>query len=182
MKQCLIVVDFQNDFIDGSLGFEKASQLKSLIAEKIGNYRSAGGDIIFTFDTHDEDYLSTQEGRNLPVMHCIKGTEGHCLSSEIEALRLPHDICFEKCTFGSDKLFDYLRKNPYSSIELCGLVSNICVLSNAVICKTAQPETPVSVDVRCTASFDESLNKAALSVMEGIQIKLTGTEDKAYET
>ena len=178
MKRCLIVVDFQNDFINGSLGFKKANTLIPLIADKIKHYHSTGDDVIFTYDTHDEKYLSTQEGKNLPVMHCIKGTHGHELCPEIDDIRLETDKCFEKCTFGSDKLFDYLRENPYSNIELCGLVSNICVISNAVICKTAQPETPVSVDIRCTASFDEELNKAALMIMNGIHIKITGLEDK----
>lgn len=174
MKRCLIVVDFQNDFINGSLGFKKARTLIPFIEDKIKYYRNANDDIIFTYDTHNENYLSTQEGKNLPVIHCIKGTDGHKLCPFIDDIRLETDKCFEKYTFGSDKLFDYLRENTYSSIELCGLVSNICVLSNAVICKTAQPETPVSVDVRCTASFDEELNKAALMVMDGIQIKLIG--------
>lgn len=172
MKRCLIVVDFQNDFINGSLGFEKASKLIPLIADKINHYHGTGDDVIFTYDTHNESYLSTQEGKNLPVVHCLKGTDGHKLCTEIDNMRLETDKCFEKCTFGSDKLFDYLRGTTYSNIELCGLVSNICVLSNAVICKTAQPETPISVDIRCTASFDEELNKAALMVMAGIQIKL----------
>lgn len=177
MKRCLIVVDFQNDFISGALGFPKAQKIVSLIAEKIKEYRRNGDDIIFTLDTHGEDYLSTQEGKNLPVVHCIKGTEGHRIHSGIEALKLPSDISFEKCTFGSDKLFDYLRENPYSSIELCGLVSNICVLSNAVLCRTAQSETPVIVDSRCTAGADEEMHEAALRVLSGIHVKITGREE-----
>lgn len=176
MKSCLIVVDFQNDFISGSLGFKKAEELISPIAEKIKQYRRLNGDIIFTYDTHNKDYAETQEGRKLPVAHCIKNTHGHMLNAEIEALRLPSDKCFEKRTFGSDKLFDYLREHQYKNIELCGLVSNICVLSNAVLCKTAQPETPILIDVNCTASFDEELNKAALMLMKSIQIELIGQE------
>lgn len=178
MKSCLIVIDFQNDFINGSLGFEKAEELIKPIAEKIKQYRSSNNDIIFTYDTHYKNYAETQEGKKLPVAHCIKNTYGHMLNAEIEALRRPSDKCFEKCTFGSDKLFDYLRKTPYKNIELCGLVSNICVISNAVICKTAQPETPIQVDINCTSSFNEELNKAALSIMESIQIELIGQKEK----
>jgi len=178
MKSCLIVIDFQNDFINGSLGFKKAEELIEPIAEKIKQYRSSNDDIIFTYDTHDKNYAETQEGKKLPVAHCIKNTHGHILNAEIEALRHPSDKCFEKCTFGSDKLFDYLRKTPYKNIELCGLVSNICVISNAVICKTAQPETPIQVDINCTSSFNEKLNKAALAIMESIQIELIGQKEK----
>lgn len=177
MKRCLIVVDFQNDFVTGSLGFSKAEEITECIAGKIREYRRSGDDILFTFDTHHEDYLSTQEGRNLPIVHCVKGTEGHKLHPAIEALRQPEDICFEKFAFGSSDLMDYMREHMYSSIELCGLVSNICVLSNAVICKAAQPETPVSVDIRCTAAADETMNEAALLIMKGIQIELKGRDD-----
>ena len=177
MKRCLIVVDFQNDFVTGSLGFPKAEAITECIAGKIREYRRSGDDILFTFDTHHEDYLSTQEGKNLPIVHCVKGTEGHLLHPEIEALRQPEDVCFEKLTFGSSDLMDHMREHQYSSIELCGLVSNICVLSNAVICKAAQPEIPVSVDVRCTAAADEAMHEAALLVMKGIQIELKGQED-----
>lgn len=177
MKRCLIVVDFQNDFVTGTLGFPKAEAITECIADKIRKYRSSGDDILFTFDTHFENYLSTQEGRNLPIVHCIKGSEGHKLHPAIEALRQPEDVCFEKLTFGSSELMDHMREHQYSSIELCGLVSNICVLSNAVICKAAQPETPVSVDVRCTAGADKTMHEAALLVMKGVQIELTGQED-----
>lgn len=178
MKRCLIVVDCQNDFVNGSLGFDKAITVIPIIADKIKQYRNTNDDIIFTCDTHYENYINTQEGKNLPFIHCIKGTKGQRLCPEIDNIRLKSDKYFEKSTFGSDKLFDYLRENQYSNIELCGLVSNICVLSNAVLCKTAQPETPISVDIRCTASFDEELNQAALMIMNGIQIKLTGWEEQ----
>ena len=177
MKRCLIVVDFQNDFISGVLGFEKAEKLIPLIAEKIKEYRKSGDDIIFTLDTHGEDYMSTHEGRHLPLPHCIKGTEGHTIHSEIEKLRMPSDAVFEKCTFGSDRLFDYMRENPYECIELCGLVSNICVLSNAVLCRTAQPRTLVTIDACCTASADAELHKAALKVLKGIHVNITNEQE-----
>ncbi|HBV52148.1 MAG TPA: N-carbamoylsarcosine amidohydrolase, partial [Clostridiales bacterium] len=97
-------------------------------------------------------YSDTQEGRHLPVPHCIEGTQGHALAGEIAALCEETDRCFRKNTFGSDALYEYLKRTPYERIELAGVVSNICVISNAVLAKTAQPETPILVDAGCTAS------------------------------
>jgi len=172
MKKCLIVVDFQVDFVSGSLGFPGADDLEKGIAEKIKKYREDGGVVIFTFDTHGADYLETQEGRNLPVPHCIAGTTGHALYGEIAGLALESDTVFYKNTFGSDALFSYLQKERFESIELVGLVSNICVISNAILAKTAQPETPIIVDAKCTASHDAHLHQAALDVMSGLQIRV----------
>ncbi|GHU40554.1 amidase [Clostridia bacterium] len=171
-KRCLIVVDYQNDFVSGSLGFPGADGLENRIIEKIMQYRENGDDILFTLDTHEEDYLTTQEGKNLPVIHCIKGSLGHRLYGKIEVLRKDTDKCFEKPTFGSDRLYEYLKNTPYVSIELVGLVSNICVLSNAVLAKTAQPETPILVDSQATASHDEKLHEAAMAVLKGLQVEV----------
>lgn len=171
-KKCLVVVDYQCDFVDGALGFSGAELLAPRIAEKIKAYRAEGGEVIFTFDTHGEDYAYTQEGRNLPVAHCIGGTPGHSLFGEIAGLICESDQKFYKNTFGSDGLYGYLKEHQFSQIELVGLVSNICVLANAVLAKTAQPETPVIVDAACTASFDAHFNAAALDVMEGLQVKV----------
>lgn len=172
MKKCLIVIDYQIDFVTGSLGFEKAVTLDDKIADKIETYRKNGDEIIFTFDTHYENYSNTQEGRNLPVVHCIEGTDGHKLYGKTATMKKPEDKCFNKPTFGSAELFDYLRKNDYESIELCGVVSNICVISNAVLAKTAQPETKIIVDTSCIASNDDNLNNSAIDVMKSIQIKV----------
>jgi len=172
MKKCLIVVDFQNDFVSGTLGFPGAEKLEQRIVEKIKQYRDNGDNVIFTFDTHGENYMDTQEGKNLPVAHCIKSTEGHKLYGQAADLILESDKKFCKNTFGSDELFLYLRNEPFESIELVGLVSNICVISNAVLAKTAQPETPIIVDAKGTASFDVNINNAALDVMAGLQIKI----------
>ncbi len=176
LKRCLIVVDYQRDFVDGSLGFPKALELEKPIADKIREYRSRGDVILFTFDTHGPDYLHTQEGTHLPVEHCLKGTPGHELYGEVAALYQTGDPCFYKPAFGSSQLFDFLREKAFHSIELAGVVSNICVLSNAVLAKTALPEVPVIVDAGCTASNDPVLHKAALDVMEGLQIQITGRE------
>lgn len=183
MKRLLIVVDYQNDFVDGALGFPGAEKLEGPIAKKIEEYREAGDQVVFTLDTHLKDYLETQEGKNLPVPHCIEGTPGHNLYGRIAALASPTDEVFRKVTFGSEELFDWLRtarraagevnRQPFASIELVGLVSNICVVSNAVLAKTACPEVPVIVDAACTASFDPHLNDAVLDVLEGLQISVT---------
>ena len=172
MSKCLIVVDYQNDFVNGSLGFPEAVRIEQNIVQKIKQYRENGGTVMFTFDTHGENYMDTQEGKNLPVEHCLKETPGHDLYGQVAGLILESDKKFYKNTFGSDELYLYLKAEPFESIELVGLVSNICVISNAVLAKTAQPETPVSVDAKCTASNDGNLNQAVLDVMSSLQIQV----------
>ncbi len=172
MKKLLIIVDYQNDFVCGSLGFEKAKALDRAICAKIKEYLSAEQDILFTFDTHGEDYLQTQEGKNLPVAHCIKGTPGWELYGKAASYQDKAVVCLEKETFGSAELADYLREHPYDWVELVGVVSNICVLSNAVIAKAALPEAEILVDAECTASNDEQMNDKALDIMEGLQMKV----------
>ena len=173
LKKCLIVVDYQNDFVSGTLGFPEAEKTERPIAEKIRRCRESGDVVLFTFDTHDENYLETNEGRNLPVAHCLRGTEGHKLYGRVAGLITESDRQFYKNTFGSHELYMYLRAQSFESIELCGLVSNICVLANAVLAKTAQPETPVFLCAKCTASYDQNLNRAALDVMAGLHIQIT---------
>lgn len=173
MKKCLIVVDYQNDFVSGSLGFEKAKELDSKIANLIDKYHNNSDDVVFTLDTHYDDYMNTNEGKFLPVPHCTKGTIGHNLYGKVSQSVKESDLLFEKNTFGSDKLFEYLKNNRYSSIELVGVVTNICVISNAVIAKTAQPETEIIVNRNLVASNDDKLNDEALSVMSSFQIKIT---------
>lgn len=168
----LIVVDYQNDFVDGALGFPDARLLDSKIADKIDQYHKNGDHVIFTFDTHDNNYMGTYEGKNLPVPHCIKGTRGHKLYGNTAKAVKAHDVIFEKTTFPSLKLANYLKDKPYVSVELVGLVSNICVLSNAVMVKSALPEAEIVVDASCTDSFDKSLHDKCLDVLEGLQIKV----------
>jgi len=174
MKKILVVVDYQNDFVNGALGFEKAAKLENSIVEKIKKYKNNGDEVVFTFDTHTEDYLNTQEGRNLPISHCVKGTPGWQLYGKIAEFCDETTECFEKATFGSMELARYLGKNGYDQIELVGVVSNICVISNAVLAKAALPESLIIVDSSCVASNDDTLNKAALDVMERLQIKIIG--------
>jgi len=172
MKKLLVVVDYQKDFVDGALGFPAAPALEQPIIEKIEAYRRAGQTVAFTLDTHQADYLSTQEGKNLPVLHCVEGSVGHGLYGRLAGLLREGDEVFEKPNFGSTGLFDYLRGETFDSVELVGLVSNICVLANAVLAKTALPEAIIEVDALCTASFDEALHRAALDVLEGLQVRV----------
>lgn len=172
MKKILVVVDYQNDFVSGSLGFPGAVALEDRIAEKIEQYRGQGGEVAFTYDTHEKNYMETQEGQNLPVPHCLRGTPGWELYGKINALRTETDLCFEKNTFGSLTLAEYLKKGGYGLVELCGVVSNICVISNAVLAKAALPEAKIVVDASCTAGGDSSMNQKALDVMSGLQIQI----------
>lgn len=169
----MLVIDYQKDFVDGSLGFPGARALEGPIVERIREYRERGDEVIFTLDTHGADYAQTREGKALPIPHCQKGSGGWRLFGEIEALSegAPR---FEKETFGSAWLFHHLEGQGYASIELCGLVSSICVLSNAVLALTAQPNTPVLVDARLTAAADPALHEKALDILENLQVQVIG--------
>ncbi len=166
----LVVVDFQNDFVNGALGFAGAEALDERIAEKIKIYHENNDQVIFTVDTHHSNYLNTFEGKNLPVAHCIKNTEGHKLYGKAALEAKDNDLRFEKNTFPSLDLANYLKGKVYESIELTGLVSHICLLSNAVMIKSALPETEIIVDSNYTDSFDKSLHEKCLDIMEGLQI------------
>lgn len=172
MKKALVVVDYQKDFVDGALGFPKAVELESVICDKIQQARREGTEVIFTFDTHGEDYPQTQEGKNLPIPHCYKDSEGWQLYGAVAGLRQPQDCCFEKPCFGSWELAEYAKEQGYEQVELCGVVSNICVLSNAVLLKAALPEAELLVDARATASNDDAINEKALDVLQGVQVKI----------
>lgn len=171
MKKLLIVVDYQKDFVDGALGFPAAKEIEEALCEKIRSYQAEGQDIICTLDTHGEDYLETQEGKNLPIPHCIKGSEGHQLYGKAAGL-LSSCPQFEKPAFGSMALAKWLEDKEYEEIELCGVVTDICVISNAVLCKAALPETQVTVDSACVAAITEEAQQAAFSVMKSLQIKV----------
>lgn len=173
VKELLIVVDYQKDFVDGALGFAGAEALDGPIAQRIAQVRAGGGDVIFTMDTHGADYADTMEGKKLPVAHCLKDTPGWQLYGQVGASLLPGDPVFEKETFPSLDLADWLRERDYDAVELCGLVSHICVLSNAVMVKAALPNAAITVDARLTASYDPALHQKALDVLEGIHITVT---------
>lgn len=172
MKRLLLVVDFQNDFVNGALGFDGASKLDDIISKKIDNYLKNCDDIIFTLDTHYNNYLETQEGKRLPIIHCVKGTIGHNVYGKTgeyvnKALKV-----FEKNTFGSLELGNFLKDKNYREIEIAGLVTNMCVISNAIIAKSALPEARIIVDKNASKSFDEDLHNKTIDVLEGLQVDI----------
>ena len=172
MNRILIVVDMQKDFVDGALGSSEAVEIVDNVVEKI---RGFDGPIFVTMDTHDEDYLDTMEGRNLPVKHCIKGTDGWKLNSEVEkALEGKDFIIVEKPTFGSVKLVELLREyvDSDAEIELVGLCTDICVVSNALMLKAWMPEVHISTDRSCCAGVTPEQHNAALSTMASCQIEI----------
>ncbi len=171
MKKLLVVIDYQNDFVNGSLGFDGAEKLDEAIAAKVKQYhKEKDAHVIYTQDTHKKNYLKTQEGRKLPVAHCIRDTEGWEVYGKTAEVCGDRDLVIEKPSFGSIELMEVAEEEQYEQIELVGLVSNICVLSNAILLKTALPEAEIIVDANCTASFDPALNEKALDIMEGLQI------------
>lgn len=172
MKQALVVVDYQKDFVDGALGFEKAVELEDILCEKIMQAHKEGTEVIFTYDTHGENYAQTQEGRNLPILHCVEGSDGWQLYGKVQGAKLEKDRCFYKPCFGSWELGEYARQQQFEKIELCGVVSNICVISNVMLLKAALPEAEILVDAKATASNDDSMNEKALDLMSSVQVKV----------
>ncbi len=173
MKKFLVVVDMQKDFVDGVLGTKEAEAIVPAAAKKIRNF---DGDIFVTFDTHSEDYMKTAEGAKLPVPHCIRGTEGWELDEDIkEALNDKEYTAVEKVTFGSVDLPQKIRAAAdYEkfSIELIGLCTDICVVSNALVLKANFPEAAVSVDPKCCAGVTPEKHLAALETMRSCQIDI----------
>lgn len=166
-KEVLVVVDMQKDFIDGALGTEEAVAIVGNVAEKIKNF---DGEIVFTRDTHYDNYMDTQEGKNLPVPHCIKGTDGWQIAGSLKELA-PDAKIFDKPTFGSVELAEYLAGNSeLESVELIGLCTDICVISNAMVIKAFMPEVQVAVDAKCCAGVTVKSHANALEAMKMCQI------------
>lgn len=163
----LIVVDMQNDFIDGALGTPEAQAIVKRVAAKVEAYKGRGDEVIFTRDTHSENYLATQEGRNLPVKHCIRDSEGWRISS---ALDTSGCTLFDKPSFGSLELAEYIAQREPMSVELVGLCTDICVISNAIILKARMPEVPIGVDATCCAGVTPESHKNAISAMKTCQV------------
>ncbi len=174
MERYLFVIDYQVDFVDGALGFPGAEKLDRLIAEKILSY--GPGRVYFTRDTHFEDYLQTREGRNLPVVHCVRGTPGwQVYGQTAQALAQVGAVAIDKLSFGmdvSDPATAAVLPERADEIELVGLVSNICVVSNAVTLQSKYPQATIIVDAACTDSFDKGLHEKVLDVLEGLQVKV----------
>ncbi len=165
MKKTLIVVDMQNDFIDGSLGTKEAQGIVENVKKKIGEYRERGDEIIFTRDTHQENYLDTPEGKKLPVKHCIYGTKGWEIA---EGLEVPGCIFIDKPTFGWTRW----NERMFEEVELVGLCTDICVVSNALLLKAALPEADICVDAACCAGVTPESHRAALTTMQMCQIRV----------
>lgn len=174
MDRLLIVIDMQNDFIDGSLGTKEAVGVVHAVADKIEHYKKCGDTIIFTRDTHQADYLQTQEGRQLPVMHCIKGTEGWQISAELDTSAA---AVIDKVSFGSLELADFAAAKAPSEIELVGLCTDICVISNALILKARLPETKITVDAACCAGVTPESHRNALRSMKMCQVNVINWEE-----
>lgn len=175
----LVVVDMQNDFVDGSLGTPEAAAIVPGVAEKI---RSWAGPVYATQDTHFPDYQETQEGRLLPVPHCIQGTEGWQIVPAVRAAlaegaaQKESVLCVTKRTFGSRELAELLARQheetPIEEIVLTGLCTDICVISNALVLKAFLPEVPVAVDAACCAGVTPESHRNALAAMKMCQIKI----------
>lgn len=171
MQDILLVIDMQNDFIDGALGTPEAVAIVPNVAEKV---RTFAGTVLFTRDTHEDAYLTTQEGRNLPVPHCIRGTHGWEICDALQLYVKGNPL--DKMTFGSSELGGLLKKmdenDPVRSITLVGLCTDICVISNAMIAKAFLPEAPVTVDAACCAGVTPESHRNALAAMKMCQINV----------
>lgn len=169
MQNVLVVVDMQNDFIDGALGTAEAVAIVPRVAERI---RGFAGKVIFTRDTHEENYLQTQEGRKLPVPHCIRGTEGWQISEALEGWK--NGICIDKPTFGSVEVGQLLKgmhsADPIQKITFVGLCTDICVISNAMLVKAVLPEVEIAVAADCCAGVTPQSHVNALEAMKMCQI------------
>ena len=169
MRNILVVVDMQNDFIDGALGTAEAVSIVPAVKAKIAGF---DGTVIYTRDTHEENYMETREGRNLPVPHCIRGTDGWEISPELTPDA--GTLIFDKPTFGSTELTDWVVKehaaDPFGKITLIGLCTDICVISNAMLLKAALPEVDIAVDGSCCAGVTPESHENALAAMKMCQI------------
>lgn len=172
MRKLLIVIDMQKDFTYGALRNEDAIAVIQKVKEKVEKFK---GEVIFTLDTHGDDYMHTQEGRKLPVPHCIKGSEGQELVDELKPYA-ENRLVLEKETFGSVKLGEILKEmnasDPLGEITLIGVCTDICVISNAMIAKAALPEVTVKVDSTCCAGVTPESHNIALEAMKACQIEV----------
>ena len=171
----LVVVDMQNDFVTGVLGSEMAAKILPDVKKKIAEF---DGEVLFTRDTHAENYLETNEGKNLPVPHCVKGTDGWQICSELSSFVKEGENTLDKPSFGSMELPKKLQSisDKIDKIEFCGVCTDICVISNAVILKAAFPESDIVVDASCCAGVSEQSHKTALDAMKALWINVTNQE------
>ena len=167
-KRLVAVIDMQNDFIDSALGTREAQGIVENVRERILAAHAAGEELVYTRDTHGEDYLSLQEGKNLPVPHCIKGSSGWQISE-----RMPvYGGVIDKPTFGSTVLAEKIKSGGYESVEFVGLCTDICVISNALLAKAFSPETKIFVRADCCAGVTPQSHETAFSAMRACQIEI----------
>lgn len=171
-EKLLVVVDYQKDFVDGALGFETADQLDKVIANKIDEYLKAGQDVIFTKDTHYTNYLSTREGKHLPIEHCIIDSEGHNLYGDVANYESYAKRVFNKTSFGSIDLAHYISRSDYKEVEFCGLVSNICVLSNIIMTQTYNEKVEITVDLNATKGLSEEVNSTFKIYLQNLTVNV----------
>ena len=168
----LVVVDYQKDFVDGALGFETAEQLDQVIANKIEEYLKSGQDVIFTKDTHYTNYLTTREGKHLPIEHCIIDSEGHNLYGKVAGYEKQAKKVFNKTSFGSIDLAKFISRSDYKEVEFCGLVSNICVLSNIIMTQTYNEKVEITVDLNATKGLSEEVNSSFKTYMQNLTVNV----------
>jgi len=172
MQRLLVVVDYQNDFVDGALGFAGADKIAPNIVKLIKEFRANNDTVVFTYDTHGEDYLKTTEGQYLPVPHCLKGSNGWDLHPSIKDL-VEDSLVFEKPGFGSKELGHYIENNNFDEIYFCGLVSDICVFSNAIIAKaSASTYAKIKIVRNATSSFDLDMQEKSFDVLKHLHIEI----------
>ena len=172
-EKLLVVVDYQKDFVDGALGFETAEQLDQVIANKIEEYLKAGQDVIFTKDTHYTNYLTTREGKHLPIEHCIIDSEGHNLYGKVAGYEKQAKKVFNKTSFGSIDLAKFISRSDYKEVEFCGLVSNICVLSNIIMTQTYNEKVEITVDLNATKGLSEEVNSSFKTYLQNLTVNVT---------
>lgn len=181
-NKLLVVVDYQHDFVEGSLGFTRAKTLEDGIYNKVKKYLDNNDNVVFTYDTHYVDYLYTKEGKKLPIPHCINGTEGHELYGKISDFKFKNNVIhMKKETFGiSPFAMNNFGKRfkDLESIEFVGIVTNMCVISNVVMFQSQYPNAEIIVDASLCAGFIRALHEKALDVLESIYVKVINREEK----
>lgn len=170
MKKALVVIDMQNDFVDGSLGTKEAVEILPAVKARIEEGLQGGEKLFFTLDTHSENYLDSKEGKNLPVIHCVKGTKGWEITPSLKPYLNQAEKVFEKPTFGSVELAEYLKNQKFDEIQLLGICTDICVVSNALLIKANIPEASISVFEKGMAGVTPETHRSALETMKMCQI------------
>lgn len=178
----LVVVDMQNDFVTGALANKEAQMILPNLIAKLEKEKQNDATVFFTMDSHGRDYLNTQEGKNLPVEHCITDTDGWQVVKELQPYIQPQDVC-RKETFGSVMLGEYIRRirSSISEIEIAGVCTDICVISNALLLKAFAPEIPIIVDAACCAGVTPESHETALNAMQACQIRIINRGEEPWK-